>query len=317
MSRRHEWMLALLCGALLTGSTGMARAAGRGATLPRERAAEQIPELMGRILESQEQIQASQKRLAPVVKRWEAKLVDSRQRIDKASTEGEAAKALVDYVEAYDQRLEAQAEGLHSIEGPIARMVADSRQLVRAARSSGGGRGGEAPAEQQAFLQDQYQGVASGISTLARELGREADASVAGAVLEAGWAAEHTPKMPLTKLGPEAAVTFARRTEGLYARYQARAHQLAGERRAVRQLLDMLIERQLSQRMDTLFAGGANGLLGALLARDDHSDDWKALGDVVNRALGLPTAVASAGGQTEASLDRLDYFAAGRHRKHN
>jgi len=307
-------LLVLSCGVLLGAWPGVAIAAGRGAALPRERAAEQIPELMGRILESQEEIQASQKRLAPVVERFEGKLTDSRRRIDKATSESEAAKALVDYVEAYDQRLEAQSEGLHAIEGPIARMVADARQLVRAANSAGSGANGTTPAAQQAFLQDHFQGIAEGISTLARELGREADASVAGAVLEAGWAAEHAPKLPLSKLGPEAAVTFARRTEGLYARYQARARQLAGERRAVRQLLDMLIERQLAERMDTLFAAGGECLLGQLVAGDAGSDDWQALGDVVNRALGLPTAVASTEATSDPSLDRLDYFAAGRHR---
>ena len=39
-------------------------------------------------------------------------------------------------------------------------------------------------------------------------------------------------------------------------------------RRAVRRLLDLLIERQLAQRLDALFAGGDSVGLGALLAGD-------------------------------------------------
>ena len=40
-------------------------------------------------------------------------------------------------------------------------------------------------------------------------------------------------------------MAFARKVEGLYARYQARTNQLAAERRSVRRLLDMLIEREI------------------------------------------------------------------------
>ena len=42
----------------------------------RERAIEQIPELMGRILESQEEIREREIEMTPVVERYDRKLVD-------------------------------------------------------------------------------------------------------------------------------------------------------------------------------------------------------------------------------------------------
>lgn len=281
---------------------------------PRERAVEQLPALMNRILESQEQIREHESRVAPIVERYDEKLTSSRKHIEEAATEDEATEALVDYVEAYNQRLEALSQALLSIRAPIARMYADARQLARAAADAKGKGPPEAPEERRVFLQDHFQGVAAGISTLGDQLGVGEEAAVSGAVLTAGWAAASTPEMPLSKLGPEAAIIFARRTEGLYARYQARTYQLDSERVAVRQLLELLIERQLARRMDTLFTNGGESFLGGLLSGEGRTENWLDLGDVVNRALGLPSSTAGGSTFARADVDRLEHFARGHHR---
>ena len=286
-----------------------------GAVPPRERAIEQIPELMNRILESQEEIRERESELTPVVERYNEKLVDAKKSIESSSSEGEAAESLVDYVEAYAARLEAQEAGLRSIEGAVVRMRADARELIRAAQVAG--RGTETPAERKEFFKNQFQGVASATGELAKRLEREEEAATTGAVLHASWASHGALDLPLPELGPEGAVAFARKVEGLYARYQARTNQLSAERRSVRRLLDVLIERQLAQRLDTLF-GGENAIgLGALLSGEGKSQDWSELGGVVARTLGLPSGGDSAFdvSRNRASLDRLDFFARGDHRE--
>jgi hypothetical protein len=281
----------------------------------RERAVEQIPELMGRILESQEEIRERESEMTPVVERYDAQLAGAKQRIEGAASEQEGAEALVDYVEAYAGRLEAQEAGLRSIESAVVRMRADARDLIRAAEAAGRGRG-ETREQRQTFFADQFQGVASATGELAARLEREEEAATAGAVLHASWASQGALDLPLPELGPEGAIAFARKVEGLYARFQARTNQLAAERRAVRRLLDLLIERQLAQRLDSLFAGGDAIGLGALLSGEGRSQDWQDLGAVVSRTLGLPSGAAGVGLERDmASLERLDYFAHGGHRR--
>jgi hypothetical protein len=181
-----------------------------------ERAVELIPELMGRILDSQEEIRETESEIAPVVRRQDEQLTDAKQRIDASATEAEAAEALVDYVEAYAARLETQEEGLRAIEGPIVRMRADSRELRYAAEVAGRGR--DAPEERQSFNQDQFQGVASGMQGLAGRLGREAEAATAGSVLHDSWAAQRAFGLPIPEFGPGGADAFARKIEGLFVR---------------------------------------------------------------------------------------------------
>jgi hypothetical protein len=285
------------------------------AAAPRERAIEQIPELMGRILESQEEIREAEAEMKPIVERYDQKLVTAKQDVDTAASEQEAAGALVDYVEAYAARLEAQEAGLRSIEGAVVRMRADGRELIRASKDVAHGHEAT-PAERKEFLADQFQGVASATGQLAERLERGEEAATAGAVLHASWASHGSLELPLSELGPEGALMFARRVEGLYARFQARTNQLAAEKRSVRRLLDMLIERQLAQRLDSLFAGGDSIGLGALLSGEGKSQGWQDLGAVVSRTLGLPSGSGVGAGfaRNTAALERLDYFADGGHR---
>jgi len=292
----------------------LALPAAAAAAPPRERAIEQIPELMGRILESQEEIREQESRLGPRIELWNEQLERARGKIEQASSEDEAAVGLVDYVEAYAERLEEQQAGLDAIEPSIVRMRADARDLIAAAEAVGVER--ETPEDRRAFYQDQFQGVASATGELATRLERETEASTTGAVLHASWASHAALDVPIDELGPEGAVEFARKVEGLYARYQARSGQLGAERRSVRRLLDVLIERQLAQRLDTLFAGGDGVGLGALLNGDGTSQDWQDLGGLVRRTLGLPSSAGAGGGlnRETASLDRLDFFANGGHR---
>jgi hypothetical protein len=282
------------------------------AATARERAIEQIPELMGRILESQEEIREAESEMTPVVERYDGELVRARRSIEAAASEQAAAEALVDYVEAYASRLEAQEAGLRSIEGSVVRMRADARDLIRAA--SNAGRDAETPEQRKVFFSDQFQGIAAGTAELAERLERGEEAATAGAVLNASWASHGALQLPIPQLGPDGAVAFARKIEGLYARFQARRNQLAAERVAVRRLLDVLIERQLAQRLDELFAGSEGLGLGALLSGDGKSQDWQDLGGVVSRTLGLPSD-GGYGVRDTASLDRLDYFARGAHRQ--
>lgn len=282
------------------------------AATARERAIEQIPELMGRILESQEEIREAESEMTPVVQHFDGELVRAKRSIEASASEQEAAEALVDYVEAYASRLEAQEEGLRSIEASVVRMRADARDLIRAAENAG--RDAETPQQRKEFFSDQFQGIAAGTAELAARLERGEEAATAGAVLNAGWASHGALQLPIPQLGPEGAIAFARKIEGLYARFQARVNQLTAERVAVRRLLDVLIERQLTQRLDELFAGGESIGLGTLLSGDGKSQDWQDLGGVVSRTLGLP----SDGGYSvrdTPSLDRLDYFARGAHRE--
>lgn len=279
----------------------------------RERAIEQIPELMGRILESQEEIRERESEMLPVVERYDAKLGAAKQSIESASSEQDAAEGLVDYVEAYAGRLDAQDAGLRSIESAVVRMRADARDLIRAATVAGSGRH-ETREERQAFYADHFQGVATATAELAERLERQQEASTAGAVLHASWASHGALDLPIPELGPEGALAFARKVEGLYARYQARSNQLSAERRAVRRLLDVLIEQQLAQRLDSLFAGGDAIGLGALLSGDGKSQDWQDLGAMVSRTLGLPSGDRVGFERHTASLERLDYFASGAHR---
>ena len=306
MTRRRSetWAAALV--ALLLPLSG-------AAATPRERAVEQIPELMGRILESQEEIRERESELAPVVQEYDQRLVESKRVIDGAGTDQEAVEALIDYVEAYASRLEAQQEGMRSIESAVVRMRADARELERAA--SAAGRNQEPKEVRESFYQDQFQGVAAATSELAGRLDREDEAETAGAVLHASWASHGTLlDLPLPELGPDGASAFARKIEGLYARHQARSNQLRVERQSVRRLLDLLIERQLARRLDAMFAGGDLGALGEVLSGDGRSASFQDLGSVVRRALDIP---ASAGGlaRSTPSLDRLDYFARGEHRE--
>jgi hypothetical protein len=279
----------------------------------RERAIEQIPELMGRILESQEEIRERESEMTPVVRRYDEKLSQAKTRIDASSSEQDAAEALVDYVEAYSARLEAQEKGLESIEPAVVRMRADARDLIRAAEAAGRGES-ESPVERREFYTDQFQGLASATGELAGRLQRDEEAATAGAVLHASWASQMSLDVPVPELGPDAALGFARKVEGLYARYRARTNQLVAERRSVRHLLDMLIERQLAQRLDSLFAGGDAIGLGALLSGDGKSQDWQDLGSVVSRTLGLPSGGGVGFERRTASLEKLDYFASGSHR---
>jgi hypothetical protein len=283
-----------------------------GAAPARERAIEQIPELMGRILDSQEEIRERESEMTPVVRRYDEKLAESKRGIDAAASESEAAEALVEYVEAYAGRLEAQEAGLRSIEASVVRMRADAHDLLRAAKVAASGR--EEPEERQTFFQDQFQGVAAATGELANRLERGDEAATAGAVLHASWASYGALDLPLPELGPDGAVAFARKVEGLYARFQARSNQLGAERRAVRRLLDVLIERQLAQRLDSLFAGSDGLGLGALFSGTDKSQDWQDLGQVVARTLGLPSGGVDTSSRTTVSMDRLDYFARGGHR---
>jgi hypothetical protein len=191
-------------------------------------------------------------------------------------------------------------------------MRSDARELQRAAEDAGHDR--ESPEVREEFFQDQFQGVAGATAELADRLDRADEASTAGAVLHASWATHGALDLPVPELGPDGAAAFARKIEGLYARHQARSNQLRSERRAVRRLLDLLIERQLSRRLDELFAGTDAGALGALLSGDGKTADWQDLNRVVGRALQLP---AAAGGLARRSPDheRLDYFARGAHRE--
>ncbi|MBW2290232.1 MAG: hypothetical protein JRG90_20750 [Deltaproteobacteria bacterium] len=300
-ARRFTAGCALLL--LLPGAAG----AGTG----RERAIEQIPELMGRILDSQEQIRERESEMAPIVQRYNESLVASKQRIEVASSEAEAAEALVEYVEAYAARLEAQETGLSSIEASVVRMRADARELARAAKTASGDR--ERPEDRRRFFQEHFQGIATATGALAERLDRGGEAATAGAVLHASWASHGSLDLPLPEMGPEGAASFARKVEGLYARYQARSNQLSAERRSVRRLLDLLIERQLAQRLDSLFAGNGAVGLGALF-EGDKSQDWQDLGGVVARTLGLPSGGIRPSSYDTASLERLDYFARGDHR---
>lgn len=296
------------CALLLLLLLPVAAGAGTG----RERAIEQIPELMGRILDSQEQIRERESEMAPIVQQYNESLVASKQRIEVAGTEAEAAEALVEYVEAYAARLEAQETGLDSIESSVVRMRADARELAKAAKAASGDR--ERPEDRQRFFQEHFQGIASATGALAERLDRGGEAATAGAVLHASWASHGSLDLPLPEMGPEGAATFARKVEGLYARYQARSNQLSAERRSVRRLLDLLIERQLAQRLDSLFAGNDAVGLGSLFEGSDKSQDWQDLGGVVARTLGLPSGGIRPSSHDTASLERLDYFARGDHR---
>jgi hypothetical protein len=292
---------------------GLGAASTASANSARERAIEQIPELMGRILDSQEEIRERESEIAPVVERYDASLVDAKGRVDAAASESEAAEALVDYVETYASRLEAQESALRSIEGPLVRMRADAQELVATARAMGGER--EEPADRRRFFAEHFQGVAGATAELGERLERPAEAATVGEVLHASWASHAGLEIPLEELGPESALGFARQVEGLYARYHARSNQLQAERGAVRRLLDLLIERQLSRRLDSLFAGEGVGGLGSLLAYDGRSQDWQDLGKVVSRTLGLPAGGGGGSQRSHAALGRLDYFARGDHRE--
>ena len=279
----------------------------------RERAAEQIPELMGRILESQEEIREREGEYAPVIQRYNEKLIAAREAIQNAGDDDAAAAALVDYVETYTARLEAQEEGIEGIRSSVVRMRADARELVRVAERAGGGTQDVSREERKPFYEDQFQGVASGTATLAERLGRESEIATTGSVLQAAWAVHGEMAIPIPDLGPESALAFARRVEGLYAQYQARANQLRSERRATRRLLDLLIERQLGQRLDALFAGGDSVGLGSLLSAEGKTEDWNDLGSVVSRVVGMPNYDSDGDGRDDA-YERLDYFARGVHR---
>lgn len=311
MTGMHRARSALLIVSLVILALAYA-ANGRAAT-PRERAVEQIPELMGRILESQEEIRERESELAPVVHEYDQRLVESKREIDSAGTDEQAVEALIDYVEAYASRLEAQQEGLRSIRGPVLRMRADARELERAANVTQ--RDQEPREERESFYRDQFQGIAGATSELATRLGRIDEAETAGAVLHASWASYGSLlDLPLPELGPDGAAAFARKIEGLHARHQARTNQLRIERQSVRQLLDLLIERQLGRRLDALFEGGDLIALGDVISGDGRSASLQDLGSVVRRALDIP---AAAGGLARAtpSLGRLDYFARGEHRQ--
>ncbi len=279
----------------------------------RERAVQEIPELMGRILESQEEIRQQEGRFGPIIQGYNEQLEAARGRAQQAGSEEEATAALVEYVEIYAARLDAQDEGLEAVRAALVRMRADAKELERAAATAGRR---NVPVEgRRAFFEDQFQGVAAATSALAQRLGRVDEIATTGAVLEAAWAVHGAQGISLPEMGPESAAAFARRVEGLYAQYQARANQLRVERRAVGQLLDLVIERQLGRQLDDLFAGSRSVGLGALLSTEGKSEEWNDLGQIVSRVLGMPGADEGLGGGPDPALDRLDYFGQGLHRR--
>ena len=306
--------LAVSTGLVAAFVMGLASAAG-GAERGRERAIELIPELMGRILETQEEIRERDRAVANEVERFDRKLETSRDAIENAKDEDQAAEALVDYIEAYSARLDEQHAGLVGIESSVVRMRADARELARIAEVTK--QPGHTREEKRAFFADHYQGIAAGTGELAKRLGREAEASSVGSVLRASWGTHGGLQIPIPEVGPDGAIAFARKVEGLYARVQARSNQLRAERRSVRQLLDVLIERRLANRLDQLFEGGDAASLGALLAGDGEIADWEDLNHLVHRALDLPASGAGANAlasRSRNSMERLDYFADGAHR---
>ncbi len=278
----------------------------------RERAIELIPELMGRILETQEEIRERDQRVATEVERFDRKLESSRDAIEGARTEEQAAEALVDYIEAYAARLDEQHAGLISVEESVMRMRGDARELARIAEVAK--RPGYSPKERREFFADHYQGIATGAGELAKRLGRDSEASSVGSVLRASWSLQGGLEIPIPEMGPEGAIAFARKVEGLYARVQARSSQLHAERRSVRHLLDVLIERRLADRLDQLFADGNTTTLGALLSGEDESANWDDLNHLVHRTLGLPDGARTLSVSDKYSLDRLEFFADGAHR---
>lgn len=279
---------------------------------PRERAVEQIPELMGRILESQEAIREREAKTRQRVADYDRRLEQKRKEIERASSEQAAAEALVDYVEAYASRLDEQKTALSDMKGSLVRMRADARELEQAAERAGAAER-ETPEERRRLLEDHYQGLGGAMRELATRLDRPQAASTAGAVLEASWASQRTLPVPVEELGPKGAARFARKVEGLYARFQARENQVRSERRNVRRLLDVLIERQLARRLDTLFAGGDELGLAAVLG-GSGSEGWSDLSRLVGRTLGLPEDGGGGTPSDRGSMESLDFFAQGDHR---
>lgn len=300
---RRVWMVAIsLC---LLAPPAFARSSAR------ERAIGQIPELMGRILESQNEIRELEAESSPVVNSYEQQLEDARRRITEADGGTSADEALVDYVENYAALLDTREGLLEAIGGPVARMRADARELSQAAAFANQ-EPKERREERERLMQEQYQGMASAMQQLSNRLGREEEAATAGEVLRAGWDSQTVLELPLRELGADGARVFAQRVEGLHARHRARTNQLKRERRSVQRLLDVLIERQLAERLGQMFAGGAG--LGDLLAAGGESANWQDLSQVVNRVMGLPGRPGTGAFSSNDSLAELDYFARGGHR---
>lgn len=297
-------------GLVVVASFGVAAGNASARSSARERAIGQIPELMGRILESQNEIRELESESSPVVESYEHRLEDARQRIVEARDETTADEALVDYVESYAALLDTREELLDAVRGPVARMRADARELSNAATLAKR-EPRESREERERLVQEQYQGMASAIQQLSSRLGREEEAATAGEVLRAGWDSHSVLEMPLRELGADGAAVFARRVESLHARHRARTNQLQRERRSVQRLLDVLIERQLAARLGRMFAGGQG--LGDLMSAGGESAGWQDLSQVVQRVVGLPGRSGLAGGPSD-SLAELDYFARGGHR---
>ena len=252
----------------------------------RERAAEQIPALMGRILESQEEIRERQSALEPEIAAFESTIVQARRRVEQASSEDEATAALVDYVEAYDQRADLQMEGLRAIQGPIMRMRADANELVHAANQAGDVQ--ETPELRRPYLENQFQGIAAGLSQLARQLGREDEAGVAGSVLQAGWASQNTPELPLVKLGPgrRARLRPARRgpLRPLPGAVGPAAGRATGGAAAPRPAHPTPAGRAPRRPLRRRRRSGR-----AARSECGKTGDWQELGSMVRRAVGLPS----------------------------
>ena len=298
--------------ALALGIAVTIGAGAAGAASPRERAIEQIPELMGRILEAQEEIRATEANTATELERYDRNLERTRHAIEEAKTEEAAAAALVDYIESYSARLEEQEAGLRTIGQTVARMRSDARDLARVAEVARVL--GQTPEARRAFFADHYQGIAAATSELAERLGRDEEAAATGSVLQASWGVQSGVAIPVPEIGAEGAIAFARKVEGLHARVQARSQQLRAERRSVRHLLDVLIERQLAKRLDTLFQDGGELSLSALLDSEVDGSHWESLNELVARTTGLPAAGHSGGFRDSPSFRRLEHFVRGDHR---
>ncbi len=283
-----------------------------GAITPRERAEQLIPELMGRIVEAQEEIREREGEYSPVIRQYDDQLGSLRDGIHQAESERDQLERLADYVETYATRLEVQEEGLRAIEKPLLRMRADAREYERAASQARRAR--TAPDEQREFFEHQFQGVAGALSRLGERLGRQDEIANTGALLQASWAAQGALQLPVSQLDATGAKTFARRIETRFAQLQARSNQLHSERRAVRQLLDLLIERQLGQRIDALFADSGSASLSSLLAPVGKSADWQDLSSVTARVLGMQSLAANGSDRRGRDFDQLDFFANGQHR---
>jgi hypothetical protein len=275
----------------------------------RERAIEEIPELVARIAEGRRQISESIESLEPVNREFDKQIEDRIEDLKNARGEDEVFTASVDVADAYEQRLRSAERGLAKIEPALVRIRVDAQALQRAIAAEAAG--SSEPIGTPMLAADQWQGLAQGFEALADGFGNTGDIDEAAFLLDMNWVPEQTPEpIPLPGGDTASVENFLEKVDFLHARFLARKRQINARRLEVRQFVSGLmrvgVEQEMAALMEDTDLGSAFGGAGL----------WRDIRTAVSHAYRGAGSITGAGSDRKTEGRRnMRRFADGEHRQ--